>query len=231
MSFREVSLKIRPPPHSWVADLLKYRPVRVEILDCKPVSKNKVNEVFELKCNPKIIKEIEKKLRSSKYIDYIEILTLDVNKGKMYGVVRTSHCSVCRLFSNSAECFLGSAIYDVEDKYVKWRLIAHVSLLKDIVDRLRRNGIEVRVESIASVNLRNRSSTALTFKQERILKLALRLGFFEFPRKITLLELSKLLDLSPSTVAEALRASLKKVVNFYFKEQEKYSKKKTERSE
>ena len=216
MGFKEVILKIRPPPHSWVMELFKYYPVRVEILDCKPVSKDKVNEIFELSCDPKYLKEVENRLRKSKYVEYLEILNTNPQDGKMYGVVRTTHCAVCRLFSTSSECFLGSAVYDVDEKYVKWTLIIHAAFLRELINKLRSNGIEVHVESISNLEL-DKSSTP-TFKQEQIIKLAWKLGFFDFPRRITLQELSRTLNLSPATVAEALRSGLKKIISLYFKE-------------
>lgn len=221
MSFKEITLRIRPPPHSWVIELLKYYPAKVEILDCKPVSDEKVNEIFEIKCNPKHVKEIGEVLKKSQYIDYLEIFTLDAQKGKLYGALRTSHCSVCKLFAKSSECFLGSAIYDVEEKYVKWSLIAHINLLEEIIKRLSENGVEVHIDSITKIGSEDNEFSALTLNQERILKLAWKLGFFDFPRKLTLRDLSRALDLSPATVSECLRTGLRKMLLSYFEEKQK----------
>jgi|Deesub1362A_J573_1020465.scaffolds.fasta_scaffold00012_3 hypothetical protein len=221
--FREVTLEIRPPPHSWVMDLISDYSVRVEILDCKPVGKDKVNEIFEIKCNPKDLNMIKEKIMNSEYIDKSEIFITDSGKGLLYGVIKTSHCNVCKLFSDSSECFLGSAVYDIERNRVKWRLIAHTAILEKIIDRLKKNGIEINVESITEIKM-NSKSTELTFNQDKILKLALKLGYFDYPRKITLQELSKIIKRSPSTIVEALRASMKKVVTLYYKKKEEESK-------
>lgn len=220
MNFKDVILRIKPPPHSWVLELLKYYPVKVEILDCKPVkgSQDKVNEVFELKCKTQYIKEIIEKLRSSKEIDNLDIFTVDQRIGTIYGALRTKHCSVCRLFSDSSECFLGSAIYDIEDKYVKWRLIAHVDILNELITKLQENNIEIKIESISNVHDSEENLT-LTLTQEKSLKIALKLGFFDYPRKVTLRELSKIMNISPSTLTEIMRNALRKVLLKYVKEE------------
>jgi hypothetical protein len=218
MSFKEITLRIRPPPHSWVIELLQYYPAKVEILDCKPVSEEKVNEIFEIKCNPKHVREIEEVLKKSQYIDYFEIFTIDAQKGRIYGTLRTSHCSVCRLFAKSSECFLGSAIYDVEEKYVKWSLIANMTLVEEIIKRLSENGVEVHIDKITKIISEDDKSPALTLNQEKILRLAWKLGFFDFPRKLTLQDLSRVLNLSPATVSECLRTGLRKMLSSYFEE-------------
>lgn len=105
----------------------------------------------------------------------------------------------------------------MDEKYVRWSLIAHINLLEEIIKRLRENGVEIYVERITNIGSHDESST-LTFNQEHILKLAWRLGFFDFPRKLILQKLSKMLRLSQATVIEILRAGLKKIISSYFTE-------------
>ncbi len=216
--FKEVTLRIRPPPHSWVIELLRYYPAKVEIFDCKAIAHDKVSEIFEVKCDPKHVKDVVERLKKSRYISHLEIFESDIKKGRIYGVLRTAHCSVCELFSKTSECFLGSAIYDIENRYVRWTMIVRMDLLEVMLKRLLANGLEVHVERISNIGREERSREELTLKQEQMLKLAWRLGFFDFPRKITLQKLSRLTGLSPATVAEVLRSGLKKLVSSYFKE-------------
>jgi predicted DNA binding protein len=53
----------------------------------------------------------------------------------------------------------------------------------------------------------------LSHKQENILKLAVELGYYNWPRKISLQELAKRLKLSKTTAAEHLRKAEIKVMN------------------
>ncbi len=57
----------------------------------------------------------------------------------------------------------------------------------------------------------------LTEKQERIFWLALKGGFFDYPRKIDTVELAKKLGISPSTLSEITRRGMRRLLESYFK--------------
>ena len=56
----------------------------------------------------------------------------------------------------------------------------------------------------------------LTLKQKDILESAYALGFFSYPRKITLTELAKHLKISKATLSENIRISENKIMGNYF---------------
>jgi len=53
---------------------------------------------------------------------------------------------------------------------------------------------------------------ALTARQEQVLGTALAQGYFEFPRKISLTNLSELVGVRPSTLSEILRSAERRVL-------------------
>ncbi|USS40081.1 helix-turn-helix domain-containing protein [Thermococcus aggregans] len=55
----------------------------------------------------------------------------------------------------------------------------------------------------------------LSQSQKRILSVALNSGFYDYPRKINLQELSKILNLAPSTVSYNLRKAGKEILHWY----------------
>ena len=57
----------------------------------------------------------------------------------------------------------------------------------------------------------------LTARQEYIIKIAFELGYFEFPKKINLEELSTRLGISPGTLSEILRRVEKNILSKYFR--------------
>jgi predicted DNA binding protein len=57
----------------------------------------------------------------------------------------------------------------------------------------------------------------LTARQEHILQIALEKGYFEFPKKITLRQLAKVLEVSPATLTEILRRGQKRVLQEHFR--------------
>ena len=56
----------------------------------------------------------------------------------------------------------------------------------------------------------------LTEKQERVLWLALKLGFFDYPRKIDSIEFSRKLGIVPSTLSEITRRGMLRLLKHYF---------------
>lgn len=63
-----------------------------------------------------------------------------------------------------------------------------------------------------------RRSKILTEKQERMFWYALKLGFFEYPRKIHMNELAQKLGISMSTLSEILRRGMRNLLTDFFKE-------------
>lgn len=74
----------------------------------------------------------------------------------------------------------------------------------------------VDIKLIKKSNLKYLQKTKLTELQERIIKIAIELGFYDVPRKITIKELSKRLKLAPSTLAEHLRKAEERIIKDYF---------------
>jgi|Deesub1362A_J573_1020465.scaffolds.fasta_scaffold00848_14 hypothetical protein len=218
---KEVVLQFKSSPHSWVRNLMKYQPLQVKILDCRPIpSENGVQELFEISTLSDNLKEVVEELKKIKDIHDLEILTEDYKKGKVVGTLKTDHCNICRIFSGP-ECFLGSAVYMLEDGIVKWTMLINDDLIKILLKKLEENDIDAQIEEISSVGLKE----PLTAKQEQITKLALKMGYFDHPRKINLRKLSKIFGVSPPALSEVLRRGLKKILTEYFKEEDTFQSK------
>ena len=56
--------------------------------------------------------------------------------------------------------------------------------------------------------------TFLTKRQREIVQTAFELGYYDFPRKITLTQLSEKMNMSPSALSEILRTAHKKIVPY-----------------
>ena len=57
----------------------------------------------------------------------------------------------------------------------------------------------------------------LTENQERIFWLALKSGFFDYPRQIGLAELAEKIGISPATLSEIIRRGTRRLLEHYFK--------------
>jgi len=59
----------------------------------------------------------------------------------------------------------------------------------------------------------------LTENQERVFWLALKSGFFDYPRQIDLTNLSKKLGISPATLSEIMRRGTRRLLEHYFRQE------------
>jgi predicted DNA binding protein len=97
--------------------------------------------------------------------------------------------------------------------WLEWSVAAESNrALNDLIDLLDRNGCEVQLVRISDCS----GVLGLTSRQEEILKFAYSNGFYEYPRRISLRELSQIFEVSPSTVSEILRAGQRRVLTEYF---------------
>ena len=59
----------------------------------------------------------------------------------------------------------------------------------------------------------------LTDRQDKITHVAFERGYFDYPKRISLRELARMFEVSPSTLSEILRKGQRKIVLDYFKKQ------------
>lgn len=125
----------------------------------------------------------------------------------------TDGCDVCNtILGNSS--FLVSARH-VEGYSIIYSFVApSFDAYRKIISSLESQGIKIKILEVGSFNP---TSRILTEKQQRVLWVALKMGFFEYPRKITMLELSQRLGVGLSTLSEMLRRGSRRLLEDYFK--------------
>jgi hypothetical protein len=86
-------------------------------------------------------------------------------------------------------------------------------MVKSLMQKLEDQKVEGQVVKISKI----KGEKDLTARQENILQIALEKGYFEFPKKITLRQLARALDISPATLSEILRRGQKGVLEEHFR--------------
>lgn len=146
-----------------------------------------------------------------------EVVSLDVTEiasNHLLGVVTSKNCMICPAITDvDASCFVTAAATE-EDCSVAYRVLLSREDVPVIINRLSKTKAEYKISEISAVS----SLHGLTSRQERILKTAMELGFYDFPRRISKDELSTKLGIKPSTLNEILRRAESKVVGRYFED-------------
>ena len=93
-----------------------------------------------------------------------------------------------------------------------WNLLVKDSFqLKALLTELGRYHIDASIGGLSDV----RRSEELTSRQMEVLTRAILLGYFEFPRRLSLTELGQQLGIKPSSLSQVLRAAEEKVMARY----------------
>jgi predicted DNA binding protein len=137
-----------------------------------------------------------------------------VNTGKVESSVwfESDGCDICGTII-SRDSFLVSGGGLGEDQVLYRFISPHPEAFHLIVSELEEKGYKPKVRKMEKYKT---SGKVLTGKQELVLWHALKAGFFEYPRKINSIELSKRLGMVPSTFSEITRRGFRRLLEFHF---------------
>ena len=196
-------------PCSWVVDLTTAHGAVVNLVDQKPVEGGLLRTLVEIDPGGSDPAAIVATLQQNPYIVGLE--TIVPPKGKILATLKVRDCHACTALATS-DCFLTDATA-AQSGRLEWRILAPKrSSVEGLVRDLENRGLDVELAAIRTP----RGRGALTSRQDQVLSLAYKLGYFEFPKKINLSQLAKKLGVAKSTLSEILRTGEEKILHTYF---------------
>ncbi|QLH74901.1 MAG: helix-turn-helix domain-containing protein [Methanomassiliicoccales archaeon] len=133
-----------------------------------------------------------------------------VSPGRHIVTAEHPSCEACRALMHT-RCFLEEGQGD-KDGRMTWTVIAtDQEELRKLKGELEASGSEVSLESVRHL----RSERELTPQQDKVIRLAFDLGYYDIPRKIDLAKLAGMLDISKPTLDIMLRRAQKKILASY----------------
>ena len=207
-----ISLKI---PQNWMSEIPEKHPVTIKVIERVPYSEKGVKDLVEIAGPQDVMEEVLRDIRKNPLVAKVDTTVTD--KGKVIGAVTTSRCEICRILTD-ADVFLISAESRGNGK-VEWTLVlTEKEVLKEIFDHLRSKSVEAELVKLTKID----DKETLTDRQDKITHVAFERGYFDYPKRISLRELARMFDVSPSTLSEILRKGQRKIVLDYFKKQRQY---------
>lgn len=199
-------------PQNWIKTMNQVHSALIKIMDAKPSEKTPaVQDFVEISSKKVSADQLIDTLSTSKEIKNIDLVKLGPHT--VMGTITTQHCPVCSTLSG-LNCSLLAAV-TTDDNKMEWRLLlSGDDTLKKVTDRLGSQRVEFKILELSHLN----NVKDLTARQEQIVKMALEMGYFEFPKKIRLEELSERLGISAGNLSEILRRAEKNILSRYFRE-------------
>ena len=178
----------------------------LKVADIRSSSPKSVKHLVEL--DPEEVKQVKNPPAELKVL---------ASKGKSQAKssiwLESEGCGVCHtILSSDAFLVSGKSITDYTIMYSF--MVPSFEAYKKIVSSLESAGLKVNVLKMGKFEPK---VGVLTERQERIFWLALKGGFFDYPRKIDTVELAAKLRISPSTLSEITRRGMRRLLENYFK--------------
>lgn len=207
----EVEIEFKEPV-AWIKDLVETHSASIRIRDIR-MSGEGVKDLLEIFMPSGKIEGFSSELLDKKRVDKDNVTIVDDTHAT--AIVNAHECAVCKSILKW-DLFLAEAYStDSGDIIMKW-LVPDEATVGGFLGRLEEDG--VKFELLKKRALSKRSD--ITARQEFVVKTALELGFFDYPKKVNLEGLSKRLNVSYVTLAEILRRAEKKIISSYFKKKE-----------
>jgi predicted DNA binding protein len=164
------------------------------------------NQLFRIPAHTRA-EEVENFLKREPTLH--DVKTIRSRDGFIFGTAMVRCSRVCGI-EEAGPCILRS-VSTASNGEIIWNFIGTGPAFRRFMQRLTDRGIMYKTLELSVV----KSNGGLTSRQELILKAALELGFFEYPKKIHVKELAQLFGITPASLTETLRKALKKIVREY----------------
>lgn len=197
-------------PKGCVLRSLRERPGLVRVLSLRPLAGEKVGHLIEINADQKSVRRTLGRFRDN-IAEVVVDLPFRDNRTNM-ALLSSKACEAYRLLLES-DAFLLSE--EARDSYkVRWNLVCRDrSCLQVVLQKLQSHGCDPKIVNISRINRR----PMLTPRQEETIRTAMERGYFDFPKKVHMRELSRILRASQSTVSEVLRRAEKRIISDYSK--------------
>ncbi len=207
----EIEIEFKEPV-AWIKDLVETHSASIRIRDIR-MSGEGVKDLLEIFMPSGNVEKFSSDLLANKRVDKDTVTVVDDSHAT--AIVNAHECAVCKSMLNW-DLFLTEAYStDSGDIIMKW-LVPDEATISGFLGRLERDG--VKFELLRKRALSKRGD--ITARQEFVVKTALELGFFDYPKKINLEGLSGRLNVSYVTLAEILRRAEKNIISSYFKKKD-----------
>jgi predicted DNA binding protein len=183
--------------------------ISIEIIQCSVISTNVGCSLIKINDNEDKYETIVKNNKSAQNY-YGEYSLAKVGKGQYLASVMNNNCALARIVSESG-VFLTSA-KPITDDIIEWAILApNAAYVKNFIKRVTDLGYTINRKYVTDPE----AEMKLTARQEEIITYALKIGYYDVPKKINVDDICKEFGCSKSTVNVIMRTAEKKIIEHY----------------
>jgi predicted DNA binding protein len=206
-----IQLQFSTRPESWIEDLCRKDSAVVKVLSLKQQGGSKqVTHFVDISSDKVSSDKLSEDIHRLRDVSSSEIAKVGSNR--LVGTITSENCTVClAIIETNLGYFIGPAETG-EDCNMTYKLFMNGEGIPVFLQALHSKEVDYKISDISRLSPKK----TLTPKQEKVLKSALELGYYDFPKRVTTEQLSHSLGIAPSTIAEILRRAEKKIISVYF---------------
>ena len=210
-----MQLQFQARADEWIKQLCVEQSAQVRILGLKFVGHGReVAHFVDISLGAGSPGEARQWLDSSPSVMSTELT--DLSQQHMMGVVVANKCMACPCIIGTNLAVFVSSARTGNDCSVGYKVYLGNGGVPLLLSRLSREKVTYAVKDIGPVS----PDFKLTARQLGILRSAMDMGFYDFPRRISLTELAGKIGVKPSTLSEILRAAEKSILGSFLSEDE-----------
>ena len=202
-------------PCSWIYNLAKEHQVRVLLIDTVRAEEGITKDLVEINLRDEDADVVIQSIHDFDHVVNVEIT--ERHKGRLLAIVEVQNCPGCVSLATS-DVFLLST-HTTEDKRIEWKVaFSNREDLDKLIWDLQASGSDVelvRVSNAIDDGLR------LTDRQLKIVEVAYKRGYYDYPKRISIRELARIFGVSTATVSEILRRGQRKIIKEHFEGKKK----------
>jgi predicted DNA binding protein len=200
---------------SWMNVVAEEHPIRIQLIDTIKTEEGLIKDLVDINLREVDGDSVMESIKNAPHVQSLEVTERD--KGRLLAIVMVKDCPGCIALA-SADTFLLAA-HTTEDGRMEWKVaFSERSDLDNLIWQLQSAGGDVamvRVSNTLDDGLR------LTDRQLRIVEVAYKRGYYDYPKRISIRELARIFSVSTATVSEILRRGQRKIIKEHFESKKK----------
>ena len=202
-------------PCSWIYNLAKEHDVRVLLIDTVITEEGVTKDLVEINLREEDADGVMKAIEGFEHVVSLEIT--ERHKGRLLAIVEVRDCPGCMALA-SADVFLLAA-HTTEDRRLEWKVaFSNREDLDKIILDLQQTGTDVELVRVSNAS---DDGLRLTDRQLKIVEVAFKRGYYDYPKRISIRELARIFSVSTATVSEILRRGQRKIIKEHFEGRKK----------
>jgi predicted DNA binding protein len=206
---RKVSLTLEA--ETAVQEIARLHNSKIRVLDCKDLNKKDMAFLIDVSTPGGKADDVIDDFKAKKVFKRVYAGESEEQPSRGLCIAILDRPAICQAVLDCG-AFCLNCPYSANEGDGKWNLLVKDSeQLKALLAKLEDLDVEASIGGLSGL----KQEDELTSRQIEVLANAISLGYFEFPRRLSLTELSHKLGIKPSTLSQILRAAEGKVMARY----------------